>query len=244
MPNPPATPPQPSRRRDFFARAVREALAPVSNFLDRKISPLLQSLADLPDPPSHPPAALDQPHAPAGGRNSPNLHLPQRPPTPARTLMPPGAASPGQFEQLCSRSAACVKACPADAIKIDPQGLIAGGNPYIVAADQPCVVCDSLACMHACPTGALKLVAIANIHMGTAKVNHNLCLRTRGEDCQLCIQACPLGPVAIIISPTTFKVRVRPQGCIGCGLCESRFPTEPRAITITPWTPSVDPLIA
>ena len=244
---PAPSPPAPHDRRDFFTEALKGTLAPLSNLLERRINPMLRALEDLPRQAEELSkmelGTFDQPHlAPASGR-SVQLPQSQRKP-PERLLRPPGALPPGEFESVCSRCAKCVEVCPADAIKIDPAGLLAEGLPYIVAADQPCVVCSDLSCMKNCPSGALKLVDIAAIRMGTAKTHHATCLRSHGEECRLCVEACPLGETAITISPTTGKVRVKKDGCIGCGLCESRCPTEPRSIFVVLFTPRADPIIA
>jgi ferredoxin-type protein NapG len=159
---------------------------------------------------------------------------------------------PGEYESVCSRCGKCVDACPADAIQLDKSGLLADGVPYIIPKDQPCVVCTDLACMPACPTGALKLVDRFHLKMGTARVDHSLCLRSNGEDCRLCIDACPIigqgaNPQhgdALFIHAESGKIRVRRNACVGCGLCESRCPTWPAAITVTPWSPPRDPIIA
>jgi ferredoxin-type protein NapG len=161
--------------------------------------------------------------------------------------------APGDYEQVCSRCGYCVEACPASAIRLDPHGLIADGFPYLLPHDQPCVVCDSLACMKSCPSGALKLVDRLAIRMGTAAVDARQCLRDHGENCTLCLDVCPLnapdhlaagGSPALIINPDTGRVRVRKNVCIGCGLCESRCPTDPPAITISPAQNDKDVLIA
>ena len=233
----------PHRRRDFFGQALREAMAPLAGVLSKRITPLLNALEELPRQAEAMAngvgVSLDQPQS-----TPRDIPLPQSSLLPERILRPPGAALAGEFEQVCSRGGDCVRACPANAIRIDSSGVIAGGLPYIVAADQPCVVCESLACMKGCASGALKLVDVALIRMGTAKVNHTTCLRSKGEDCRLCITACPLGDKAIVISEESGKVRVKRDGCIGCGLCESRCPTEPRAITVIPFKAASEPMIA
>jgi MauM/NapG family ferredoxin protein len=244
-------------RRDFFGDAMREALGPLSGILERKINPLLAALESIPDEVDRLtnvtlPAigkTLDQPQA-GRARGPANWPLGQREVS-LTILRPPGALPPGEFENTCSRCGKCVEVCPAAAIKLDPNQLTADGLPYIVARGQPCAVCTSLACMHECPTGALKLVDRFQIHMGTAKVDHGLCLRENGEDCRLCVEACPItgeeaggGPDAIVIHAESGRVRVRKNACVGCGMCESRCPTEPAAIQVVPFKGRVDPIVA
>jgi ferredoxin-type protein NapG len=170
---------------------------------------------------------------------------------PKTWLRPPGALQQTDFADRCSRCGDCVAACPAQCIELDtPQNLdedrppMAGGLPYIVAREKPCVVCDELACMAACPTGALTQVQSASqIRMGSARVDHVRCLRTApadgdtelsadGEDCRICIEQCPLAEEAIGLDAGGL-VEVR-AGCIGCGVCEWACPTEPASIAVVP----------
>ena len=161
-----------------------------------------------------------------------------------RYLRPPGALPAPGFADTCSRCGDCVKACPAQAIKIEEN--TAGGLPYIIARESPCVVCTDLSCMKVCPTGALrKLEGVHQIQMGYAVTDQSRCLRgggysiyeeptsLTGEDCQLCVTQCPIGPQAIAIdNHGTVEVR---HGCIGCGVCEQVCPTEPPSIWVEPW---------
>ena len=73
-----------------------------------------------------------------------------------RILRPPGALAEPGFSDTCSRCGDCVKACPANAIKLIEDE--AGGLPHIVARESPCVVCTDLSCMKICPTGALQKI--------------------------------------------------------------------------------------
>jgi ferredoxin-type protein NapG len=238
---------------------MREMLSPFAGIIERKIQPILSAIEAIPDHAERltkmdPTRALDQMHTRIAKALPGPMPLPVRPPPPPprridRFLRPPGAMEPGEYESVCSRCGKCVEACPAEAIKLDPNGLIAEGFPYIVPDDQPCVVSEELACMKSCPTGALKLVDRLDINLGTAKVDHALCLRDRGENCTLCLDVCPVmdeNPAlcALVASPLTGKIIVHKNICIGCGLCENRCPTEPRAITIIPHAPLVDPIIA
>jgi ferredoxin-type protein NapG len=237
---------------------MREVLSPFAGMIERKIQPLLTAIESIPDQAErltkmNPTVALDQMHTrltnalpgkvpspPPSARSNPRIDRP---------LRPPGAMEPGEFETVCSRCGKCVEACPAEAIKLDPNGLIGEGFPYIVAEDQPCVVSEDLACMKSCPTGALQLVDRLDIDLGTAKVDHAMCLRDRGENCTLCLDVCPVMDedatlCALVVSPLTGKVIVRKNICIGCGLCEHRCPTEPRAIIVIPHARASDPIIA
>ena len=129
-----------------------------------------------------------------------------------------------------------MRACPAQAIRLEPG--TAGGLPFIVPREQPCVVCTDLSCMKVCPTGALKMVsAVSEISMGIAVVDHARCLRGpfddelsdpadrpqvtghgfHGEDCRLCVTSCPVGESAMAIDAGG-KVAIL-AGCIGCGVC-------------------------
>lgn len=96
--------------------------------------------------------------------------------------------------------------------------------------------------MNVCPTGALKLVDRHKIDIGVAVVDHQRCLRgpdpmqlapgAGGEDCQICVDACPFGDTALQLNERGF-VEVR-SGCTGCGVCEHRCPTEPTSILVEP----------
>jgi ferredoxin-type protein NapG len=239
-------------RRDFFSDAMRETLAPLAGLLERKINPILAALEAIPDDvdrltgPSKAPRTLDQPTSAPYGPFEP---LPG--PDPPRYLRPPGAVPLDQFEKLCTGCAKCVEVCPAQAIRLDFYGIVADQRPYIIANEQPCVVCESLACMNQCPTHALRLVDRLKIQMGAARVILDRCVRENGEDCRACVEACPIrgpgaGPAgdAIIIHEPTGRVRVRRNACIGCGLCEKNCPPFPAAIVVDPYRPPTDPIIA
>jgi NAD-dependent dihydropyrimidine dehydrogenase PreA subunit len=54
----------------------------------------------------------------------------------------------------------------------------------------------------------------------------------------------PPALAALVINADSGRVRVRKNVCTGCGLCESRCPTEPAAIRIEPARGERDVLIA
>ena len=147
-------------------------------------------------------------------------------------LRPPGAIPEPDFLSKCERCQACVEACPADAIR--PMEVEGPRNktPGIVASDQPCVVCTDLNCMTACPSGALQIVPREEIDMGTAVVSDDLCVRSKGDACRICVEVCPRGEMAICVDERDL-IAIR-DGCVGCGVCENVCPTSPKAVRIDP----------
>ncbi|MGC8560345.1 MAG: 4Fe-4S dicluster domain-containing protein [Phycisphaerae bacterium] len=210
-------------RRGFFARCIRDLMAPVASLIERKVEPVTHAFGtDLGDDAS---AMYDD-----------GSHFDSYDPysVPDVILRPPGALPEEDFLKTCSKCGKCVQACPVKCIVIDSEARIGDGFPYIVPALSACVVCEELACMKACPSGALKLVDKTQIRMGIAVVDHGTCLRSHGEDCRLCVEACPLGSSAIVISEVSGRVLVKTNGCVGCGGCEHACPTEPVAVKIAP----------
>jgi ferredoxin-type protein NapG len=152
---------------------------------------------------------------------------------PSRAILrPPGALPESTFLKTCNRAGDCVRVCPVQAIKIDAAGKKGDGVPYIDPDSSACVVCTGLQCMAACPTGALQRLGINDIDMGTAVWWEETCVRTKGQNCTICVDRCPLGSAAIELKNN--RIAVNPHGCIGCGVCQHECPTTPRSITVIP----------
>ena len=147
-------------------------------------------------------------------------------------LRPPSVRDDDLFRATCEGSAECVRACPANAIFLNPDD----GYPAIDPANQPCVICNELACMSACPTGALTPRPAEALGMGIAQVDHDLCLREQGVECRLCIESCPLHERGHVVLDLTLdgRVHVYEEVCVGCGCCVRACPTEPRAMAVLP----------
>jgi ferredoxin-type protein NapG len=194
-------------RRGFFEQFLREIVRPVAEFRDALRGE------------SAPEAA------PVEGARAPG----------DRWLRPPSVRGEWAFLATCERSGECVQACPANAIRPFPAdaGRLAR-TPYIVAAEQPCVICTSLACMAACPSGALTPQPMTALGMGVARVRWDVCLRSEGHDCQLCAGSCPLHDLGMRVVDIALDgtVHVDEALCVGCGCCERACPTEPRAIAV------------
>jgi ferredoxin-type protein NapG len=150
---------------------------------------------------------------------------------PRTRLRPPGAIAEAQFLDTCYRCGNCVDVCPAQAIQhVKGVSEEENGTPFIAARDQPCLVCTGLECMQVCPSGALQPVAREAIRMGMAQVDGTACLRSQGDDCQVCVDMCPYDETAIRIDDSgTVQVM---SGCVGCGICEWKCPVEPAAVRV------------
>ncbi len=147
---------------------------------------------------------------------------------------PPGALPEQEFLEKCHRCGNCVKNCPANAIQpLQSQDSNLVNTPYIDPEEQPCVICDSLACMYVCPTGALQTVFAEDIRIGLAVFNAETCLRKQSVECSYCVDTCPIGKDAIVLSQENI-VEVFDSGCTGCGVCQYACPTDPKSIVIQP----------
>jgi len=167
--------------------------------------------------------------------------LPMHLPVFREHLRPPGAIGEADFLETCMRCGACADACPAHAIELlDTLDDRLRNTPVVEPTRQACVVCDELACMKVCPSGALRLVDRLAIRMGLARVKHDVCVRSNGDDCTECLDRCPLGETAIRLDDDGRVHVVDPArdgtGCTGCGVCEQHCPTTPtKAIRIYPY---------
>jgi ferredoxin-type protein NapG len=218
---------RPFNRRNFFREGLKHLLRPIQN----AAGPLEEVIKQL--------SALDlEAGVAAEHQKTKDNPAPASPPVPyslmvAVPIRPPGALPEQKFRETCSRCGECVKVCPVHAIKIDRTGLKGAGAPYIDIDSAACVLCDGLHCMNSCPSGALVPTPIGQIDMGTAVWHEQLCLRSAGEGCTVCIDVCPIGEVAIKLNDDG-KINVIEAGCTGCGACQNRCPTGPKSITITP----------
>jgi ferredoxin-type protein NapG len=197
-------------RRRFFREGLRELLRPLAG----AAGPLERAIEQI--------SKLDR------VERTP----PQAPRKMNLWLRPPGSLDEQKFLDTCSRCGNCVSVCPAQCIKIDSTAAKGGGAPFIEPDAMPCVVCEGLKCMHVCPTGALLPTPLGHIDMGTARMNYQTCVRSKGENCTICIDQCPIGSVAIELQDG--RVQVHEDGCIGCGVCQHYCPTNPKSIVVIP----------
>ena len=172
----------------------------------------------------------------------------------AKTLVlrPPGALPREQFISTCIRCGMCVEACPYDTLSLATiSDEISIGTPFFTPRKKPCYMCSDIPCANACPTDALDTAtltkeenaSIDNARMGLAVINEDTCLAYLGLQCTMCIRACPLSDLAIILhnqrNPRTdmhafLMPVVVSDFCTGCGMCEHACPTENASIYVLP----------
>ncbi len=155
-----------------------------------------------------------------------------------RYLRPPGALDEAEFLSTCIRCGQCGEICPNRCIGYfgAQNGSGSADTPYIIPREKGCILC--MKCGDVCPSGAIRPIKrtlkdiVANVKMGHAVVDEQLCLSFQGKTCGVCYRACPLPDVAI-------KVAMLEQphvlaDCVGCGLCERSCIQMPQAIRIIP----------
>ena len=175
-----------------------------------------------------------------------------------RLIRPPGARPEPDFQALCVRCGACMKACPTNALH--PSGVEGGIGalwtpvlvPKIGYCDDRCTLCSQ-----ACSTGAIAPITLDDrlgtnghdlVRTGLAHVDRNRCLPwAMATPCIVCEEVCPTvhGQKAIKLVKETVRA---PDGrmvevqkpvidmayCIGCGICENKCPVaDSAAIVVT-----------
>jgi len=155
----------------------------------------------------------------------------------ADLVRPPGAVEEAYFNLMCIRCGICFEACPSKTIMLAgfEKGAASVNTPMINPLIGPCEYLrgrceDAMRCAEACPTGALQNVDKAQVKLGTAKLNQELCLAYNGRECLVCSEMCPL-PDAITVTEDQKPV-FHNTICTGCGACVNACPANPRALTL------------
>jgi polyferredoxin len=167
-----------------------------------------------------------------------------------KAIRPPGSVEETEFLERCIKCDQCINVCPTNVLQ--PSTLSQGGleglwTPVMDFAIGFCQYNCTL-CSEVCPTGAIQKIAIARklgaaewrengpIKVGTAFFDRGRCLPWAMETpCVVCEEVCPVSPKAIGTydeeitrwdgtKVTLNKPYMRPELCIGCGICEHECP--------------------
>jgi ferredoxin len=150
-------------------------------------------------------------------------------------LRPPGALPEIEFLNICIACQECIRVCPTHGLQAAflQTGLGGIGMPVLIPRLGGCslgVSCSQL-CEQICPVDAIQSVKPENFKIGTAHVDHTLCLAwDQGSKCLVCVEACQYHAAI----PFQGKVTIDPDKCVGCGFCESGCPVPGSAIHVFP----------
>ena len=151
-------------------------------------------------------------------------------------LVPPGAGSVKRFYDRCTACQLCVSNCPNGVLRpsTDIEHFLQPEMGYEKGYCRPeCNTCGTV-----CPAGAILPIKKEEkllVHIGTAKVNPDLCFAALGkESCGNCAYHCPSGAIRMITDAEGRRMPVvNEEQCIGCGACEYLCPSRPvSAITV------------
>lgn len=177
-----------------------------------------------------------------------------------KLIRPPGSVAEPEFLERCIKCDQCINVCPTNVLQ--PASLAHAGvegfwTPVMDFGVGFCQLNCTL-CSEVCPTGAIQKIDLGAklglgdhagagpISLGTAFFDRGRCLPWAMETpCVVCEEVCPVSPKAIGVyseeitrwdgqKVTLQKPYMRPELCIGCGICEHECPvSDQRAVYVT-----------
>ncbi len=167
-----------------------------------------------------------------------------------KAIRPPGSVAEPEFLERCIKCDQCVNVCPTNVLQpatLAQSGLEGLWTPVMDFSVGFCQLNCTL-CSEVCPTGAIQKTSLDKklginehleegpISVGTAFFNRGRCLPWAMETpCVVCEEVCPVTPKAIGVyeveherwdgtKVTLQRPYMRPELCIGCGICEHECP--------------------
>lgn len=167
-----------------------------------------------------------------------------------KCIRPPGSVEESEFLERCIKCDQCINVCPTNVLQ--PAGFAEAGfegfwTPIMDFSVGFCQLNCTL-CSEVCPTGAIQKTSLERklglaeytedgpIRLGTAFFDRGRCLPWGMETpCVVCEEVCPVSPKAIGTYDEEItrwdgakvllnKPYIRPELCIGCGICETECP--------------------
>ncbi len=178
-------------------------------------------------------------------RISPSLNRPH-----PRLIRPPGALAEEKFLERCVKCSECMKVCLTNGLQptLLEAGLEGTWSPVLVPTVGYCEYSCTL-CGQVCPTGAIEKLTVEEkrkVVIGLAFIDENRCLPYAFDtNCIVCEEHCPTPEKAIVFQEietvdangrqlTLKQPVVKPELCIGCGICEYKCPvSDEPAIYVT-----------
>ncbi|MDD5347874.1 MAG: 4Fe-4S binding protein [Candidatus Omnitrophica bacterium] len=164
----------------------------------------------------------------------------------AKVIRPPAALEEDEFVDRCVRCGNCMKVCITNGLQpaMFESGMTGIWTPRLVPEIGYCEYRCTL-CGNVCPTGALPRLTPREkrlTRLGIAKINRSICLPWKEKKtCLVCEEHCPIPNKAIrfkkqdINGTMIARPYIRPELCIGCGICQTKCPTRPeRSIKVYP----------
>ena len=155
--------------------------------------------------------------------------LPKRAPERDLPVTPPGSLSIKDFYRRCTVCELCVAECPSNVLR-PSTSLEHLMQPELSFERGYCRI-ECTRCSELCPTGAIRKInkeEKTEYHVGTARVNRNLCVSEQGVACGKCAEVCPTGAVILQENLEGMRIPVVSEAvCIGCGACEFYCPSRP-----------------
>ena len=161
--------------------------------------------------------------------------LPKQAPERETPVTPPGSQSVKDFYRRCTACQLCVAECPNNVLR--PSGSLDRLMQPEMSFEKGFCRPECTRCSELCPAGAIRKIGReekTQYHIGTARVNPELCLEATGQSaCGKCAQSCPSGAIQLVPSGEHRIPAVAEEVCIGCGACEYLCPVRPiSAITV------------
>lgn len=167
-----------------------------------------------------------------------------------KAIRPPGSVAEEEFLERCIKCDQCINVCPTNVLQpatLAESGLEGVWTPVMDFSVGFCQLNCTL-CSEVCPTGAIQKISLDRklgtgahaedgpIRVGTAFFDRGRCLPWAMETpCVVCEEVCPVSPKAIGTYEEEItrwdgqkvllnKPYMRPELCIGCGICERECP--------------------
>lgn len=133
-------------------------------------------------------------------------------------ILPPWAAGPEKYYELCSRCGDCISDCPQSILQPDRQRF-----PRVNFTQGECTFCG--ACADRCTTGALNSKNSTPWHYHASI--EDSCLARSGVICSCCAEQCESQAVQMqrVAGGAAYPV-IQTSQCSGCGACVSVCPTQ------------------